>query len=81
MPYAVAFGLDQPAAGALWAPRIYELEKAEHVDPYWWMRIDLNTEATPAVIREIAAQALPSLVQLIGDGKGALESGLGPVSS
>jgi hypothetical protein len=64
--YAVAFGLDDVAGEALWAPRIFDLKEAEVIDVYSWaITVDLSCEETPAPIRRIASEALPTLLPLI----------------
>jgi hypothetical protein len=71
--YAVAFGLDDVAADALWAPRIFDLKEAEVIDIYSWaITVDLSREETPGPIRRIAFEALGTPLSPV-DGEGATE--------
>jgi hypothetical protein len=74
--HAVAFGLDDVAGEALWAPRIFDLKEAEVIDIYSWaITVDLSCEETPEPIRSIASEALPTALPLV-DGEGATEGGV-----
>jgi Predicted membrane protein (DUF2207) len=65
--YAVAFGLDAVAAEALWAPHMFALMEEEILGAYeWWASADLTSQDTPAPIRRIAAEVLPTPLPLIG---------------